>query len=200
MNQRSPQSTSGKSKLCLAALRSSLWLHGWPDRVKNTGPTTSYTLSSWYIIASTPSFVVFVCSCRIQMPPWHSLLLCCNSTTHTWLVEYRHWLIRWRLAYKLLYHSCLVHRARFGLQAQLSAWEDAQWLIYFLWGSRKPHWPGSACTFLNASQCSLSHFSTPCESTPSSLLLGQRRLTAKRVPLWESSLVLEAVSQPPFEF
>lgn len=52
----------------------------------------------------------------------------------------------------------------------------------------------------NASQCSLSHFSTPCESTPSSLLLGQRRLTAKRVPLWESSLVLEAVSQPPFEF
>lgn len=154
MNQRSPQSTSGKSKLCLAALRSSLWLHGWPDRIKkNTGPTTSYTLSSWYIIASTPSFVVFVVRVAYKC---HRDTLCCFVVTvpHTlggaWLVEYRHWLIRWRLAYKLFYHSCLVHRARFGLQAQLSAWEDAQWLIYFLWGSRKPHWPGSACTLLNA--------------------------------------------------
>lgn len=154
MNKRSPQSTSGKSKLWLAAFRSSLWLHGWPDRIKKHWSNKKLHVEQ-LVYHRLNAILRCVCLFRVAYKCHHDTLCCFVVTVpHTlggaWLVDYRHWLIRWRLAYKLFYHSCLVHRASFGLQAQLSAWEDAQWLIYFLWGSRKPHWPGSACTFLNA--------------------------------------------------
>lgn len=82
MNQRSPQSTSGKSKLCLAALRSSLWLHGWPDRIKKHWSNNKLHVEQLVYHRLNAILRCVCCSCRIQMPPWHSLLLCCNSTTH----------------------------------------------------------------------------------------------------------------------